>query len=265
MKPRHTLVSPSPRRGANAILATVLFLTLPLSAAAFQFTEDSTYTFTLIEGGRISLENVNGDVTIEAWDRDEVSIEAVKKGRSQEALDAAKIEIDATDDAIHIETRYPERRREGRHNAASVDYTLYVPRTAELDKIELVNGSLTLAGAAGDVAASLVNGEVEARGLTGNVEISTVNGELEIQLAELDEGRRVELSSVNGSVRLEVPGGAGAEVEASTVHGDIRNDFGLEVDRSGIVGKSLDGTIGGGGARILLSNVNGSVDIRQAD
>ncbi len=255
MKPRHML----------PILAIVLFLALPFTAAAFQFTEDSTYTFTLAEGGQISLDNVNGDVTIEAWDRDEVSIEAIKKGRSQEALDAAEIDIEATDDAIHIETRYPERRKQGRRDAASVDYTLYVPRSAELDEIELVNGSLTLDGIAGDVAASLVNGEVEARGLTGNTEISTVNGELEIELAELDAGRKVELSSVNGAVRLEVPGSAGAEVEASTVHGDIRNDFGLEVDRSGIVGQSLEGTFGGGGARILLSNVNGSIDIRQAE
>lgn len=256
MKPRHMLAF---------LFATALCLALPLTAAAYQFTEDSTYSYPLSAGGRISLDNVNGDVTIEAWDRDEVSIEAVKRGRSQEALDAARIDIDATDERIHIETRYPERRERGRHDAASVDYTLYVPRSAELDEIELVNGSLILDGIAGDVAASLVNGEVEARGLTGDAEISTVNGELEIELAELDDDRKVELSSVNGSVRLEVPGSAGAEVEASTVHGDIRNDFGLAVDRSGIVGKSLEGTFGGGGARILLSNVNGSIDIRQLD
>ncbi len=255
MKTRHTFV---------LLFAAALFLTLPFAAAAYQFTEESTYSYQLAGGGRISLENVNGDVTIEAWDRDEVSIEAVKKGRSQEALDAAKIEIDAREDRIHIETRYPERRG-GRRDAASVDYTLYVPRSAELDEIELVNGSLRLDGVAGDVAVSLVNGEVEARGLTGNAEISTVNGELEVELAELDAGRQVELSSVNGALRLAVPGGTGAEVEASTVHGAIRNDFGLEVDRSGFVGKSLEGSFGGGGARILLSNVNGSIDILQGD
>ncbi len=253
MKTRHTLVS---------LFATALFLTLPLTAAGFQFTEDSTYTFPLTADGRISLDNINGDVKIKAWDRAEVSIEAIKKGRNQEALDAAEIDIDARDGSIHIETRYPKRRS---HNPASVDYTLFVPRAAELDEIELVNGSLTLDGIAGDVAVSLVNGDVEASGLTGDAELSTVNGKLEIALAELDAGRLVDLSSVNGSVRLMVPGSAGAEVEASTVHGDIRNDFGLEVDRSGFVGKSLEGTLGGGGATMRLSNVNGSIDSGQAD
>ncbi len=244
-------------------MAAILCLALPLTAAAYQMTEESTYTYALSANGRLSLENVNGDVTIEAWDQSEVSISAIKKGRSQEALDAVEIEIDAHADRIHIETRYTERLT-GR-DAASVDYTLYVPRDAELDEIELVNGGLTLEGVAGDVAASLVNGRVEARGLTGNAEISTVNGAVDIELAALEADRSIELSSVNGSVDLAVPGTADADLSATTVHGGIRNDFGLEVDRSGFVGRKLRGSLGQGGAQVSLSNVNGSIDIRQAD
>ena len=246
------------------LFAAVLALALPLTAAALQMTEDSTFTHPLSAGGRVSLENVNGDVTIEAWDQDEVRIEAVKRGRSQEALDAAEIEIDARGDSIHIETRYDRQERRGRE-AASVDYTVYVPRSAELDEIELVNGSLSLEGMSGDVAASLVNGEVTARGLTGNVEISSVNGEMEVSLDELDSDRSISLSSVNGALELAMPGYVDADVEATTVHGDIRNDFGLDVDRSGFVGQKLRGTLGGGGARIRLSNVNGSIELNQTD
>ena len=55
------------------------------------------------------------------------------------------------------------------------------------------------------------------------------------------------------------------DIEASTVHGRIRNDFGLEVDRGEYVGRSLRGSVGSGGARIDLSNVNGSIDIRRAN
>ncbi|MEM7355426.1 MAG: DUF4097 family beta strand repeat-containing protein, partial [Acidobacteriota bacterium] len=134
-----------------------------------------------------------------------------------------------------------------------------------LDEIELVNGSLTVAGVAGDVAASLVNGEVRASGLTGNAEISTVNGRLEVALAELTSDRSIELSSVNGSLELKVPDYAGADVRASTVHGGIDNDFGLAVDRGDHVGQKLRGALGGGGARVDLSNVNGSIRLLQAD
>lgn len=246
------------------LFAALLALALPLTAAALQMTEDSTFTHPLSAGGRVSLENVNGDVTIEAWDQDEVKIEAVKRGRSQEALDAAEIEIEARGESIHIETRYKRQERRGRE-AASVDYTVYVPRSAELDEIDLVNGSLTIEGVDGDVAASTVNGRVRASGLTGNASISTVNGGLEVAFAELDADRSIELSSVNGSLELAMPGHADVDVDASTVHGRIRNDFGLEVDRSEFVGRKLRGSVGRGGARIELSNVNGSIDIRQAN
>ena len=252
-------------RHPKLALLAALFLTLPWTALASQMSEESTFSYPLADGGRVSLENVNGDVTIEAWDQDEVSIEAVKRGRSQEALDDVEIEIDAREDRIRIETRYRQRERGGRRDSASVDYTIFVPRGAELDEIELVNGSLSLEGMSGDVAASLVNGEVTARGLTGNVEISSVNGEMEVSLDELDSDRSISLSSVNGALELAMPGYVDADVEATTVHGDIRNDFGLDVDRSGFVGQRLRGTLGGGGARIRLSNVNGSIELNQTD
>ena len=51
-------------------------------------------------------------------------------------------------------------------------------------------------------------------------------------------------------------------LEASTVHGGISNDFGLRVRNHRIVGHDLHGELAGGGARIKLSNVNGTIEIR---
>jgi len=240
--------------------------TLPLVAA--EIVEESVETYPLSAGGRVSLENINGDVTIEAWDRNEVSVEAVKRGRTQESLEAVEIKVDARPEAIHIETDYQDRDRgwtEKRHGHASVDYTLRVPRGAALDEIELVNGGLSLDGIEGDVTASLVNGNLKARGLTGNLELSAVNGTLEVALARLPADRSVSLESVNGSVELAVPGDADAEFEAETVHGRIRSDFGFEVKRGDYVGSSLRGVLGSGGARVAMETVNGSIEIRQAN
>ncbi len=247
-----------------SLAVLVLFGTFPLAAA--ELVEESVETFALSAEGRVSLENINGDVSIEAWDRDEVSVEAVKRGRTQESLDAVEIKIDAQADRIHIETDYEKGDRgwtKGRHSHASVDYTLLVPRGVELDEIELVNGDLEITGIEGDVNASLVNGDLEARGLTGNVELASVNGTLEVVLASLASDRSVSLESVNGSVELAVPADADAEFEAETVHGRIRSDFGFEVKRGDYVGSSLRGTLGSGGARVELETVNGSIEIRQ--
>jgi hypothetical protein len=54
-------------------------------------------------------------------------------------------------------------------------------------------------------------------------------------------------------------------VRAETVHGPIRNDFGLAVKDGEYVGHSLYGQLGSGGSRIKLGNVNGGITIKHAD
>ena len=51
--------------------------------------------YAITGNGRIELSNINGDVRISSWDRNEVKVDAVKYADSKERLDEAKIEIDA--------------------------------------------------------------------------------------------------------------------------------------------------------------------------
>jgi len=138
-----------------------------------------------------------------------------------------------------------------------------LPRRAQLDGAELVNGSLDVEGVQGSVRASLVNGNVKASDLGGEVKLSTVNGGIEANVAALATTKGVQMSSVNGSIVLIVPPGINADVKASTLHGAITNDLGLQVDDGQFVGHSLSGQIGTGGARIRLNNVNGSISIKR--
>lgn len=233
-----------------------------------ELTEAFNQTYPLTATGRVSIANINGDVHINAWDRNEVKVDAVKRAYKPERLNEVTIEVTNTADSVMIKTKYPERNQtfEGRNrenNPANVEYTLTIPRGARLDGAELVNGSLDIEGVQGDVHASLVNGRVKAGGLSGEVKISTVNGGVEAYVALLDAAKGVTLNSVNGSIVLIVPSGANAQIKASTVHGAITNDFGLAVDDGQYVGHNLSGQIGSGGPRIRLNNVNGSIDIKR--
>lgn len=242
------------------VLAALL-VALPAAAAERNFSQ----SYPLAADGRVSLENVNGDVVIEAWDRDEVLVEAVLSG-SDEALERVEIQVDASADRVAVETDYESSKNGGwsfKGRSATVDYTVHVPRGARLDGIELVNGQLDILGVAGGVSAELVNGDLNARGLSGDVRLESVNGDVEVILDALDASATVEIESVNGEVIVELPGGAGAEIRAETVHGDISNDFGLEVKKDRYVGRSLEASLGGGGARVELETVNGSIRIRQ--
>lgn len=251
-------------RMSHAVLCLALFALFAGNASAV--TREISKTFSLAADGRVSLENINGNVTIEGWDQDQVSVDAVITARTKNGLDRTEVVIDASSDRIHIETTYA--KNEGgwsRDNGSEVEYTVRVPRTAQLDEVELVNGSLELRGVGGDVRASLVNGRARVEGLAGNVEISTVNGSLNVSFAELGGGQRISLESVNGSLELSVPGYADAQFDAETVHGRISNDLGLEVEKGRWVGSKLRGSLGGGSAQVSLENVNGSIEIRSAD
>ena len=232
-----------------------------------QFTQEFHQTYALNVGGQVALDNINGSVHITGWDRNEVKVDAVKYARSKERLDEAKILIDASKDYISIRTEYPDHnltfRDDDWDNPASVEYTLSVPRTARLDQIKLINGSLDVQGIAGEVRASCINGHLKASGLGGPVKLSTINNRLEAQFDRLGTSP-IELASVNGSVLLTMPSDTKAELEASTVHGGISNDFGLRVRDHRIVGHDLHGELAGGGTRIKLSNVNGRIEIHHA-
>ncbi len=228
-----------------------------------------TYPFSAT--GRVSVENLNGEVRIAVWDRNDVQVDAVKRAYKQERIDEAKIEVNAGAEAIRIRTEYPDWKQNftdderGRHNnPALVDYSITVPRKARLESIDLVNGSLEINGVEGDVKASSVNGRVVARGLLGVAKLSTVNGGLEATFANLDSARPITLNSVNGSVTVIIPSDANAIVRAGTVHGAISNDFGIKVHHGEYVGHELHGQIGQGGPLIKLGNVNGRILIKHA-
>lgn len=226
--------------------------------------EEFHQTYPLTPDGRIELDNINGAVHISVWDQNQVKVDAVKRAGDEQRLKDEEIRVHPRPDSISIETHYRENddKWHGNYNPGSVEYTLTVPRTARLDEIKLINGALDVTGVAGEVRASCINGRLTARGLIGRARLATINGPLRADFERVVSP--LELSSVNGSVRLTLPSDIKARIEATTVHGGIGNDFGLHTNNHHFVGHDMQGELGGGGAEIRLNNVNGSIDIRHA-
>ncbi|HEX8845449.1 MAG TPA: DUF4097 family beta strand repeat-containing protein [Pyrinomonadaceae bacterium] len=252
------------------LLLTTIGSSIATAQQSEMLREEFHQTYPLASGGRVSMENINGAVRVMAWDRSEVKVDAVKMAYRRDRLDEAKILVRSDGNSIHIETEYPHRSQtftdgKGReNNPATVEYTLTVPRNARIDSIELINGNLDIDGIQGDVKASSINGRLTARGLTGTTNLSTINGSLEAAFDRLDASNPISLGSVNGNVVLTIPSDSNADLKAGTVHGAIRNDFGLPVRRGEYVGNDLAGQLGQGGVRIKLGNVNGGITIRHA-
>lgn len=228
-------------------------------------TEKFEQTYPLSPGGRLSLSNVNGSITVEAWDRNEVHLEATKVADSAERFAEVEIKVNARPDSITIETEYDNVRSrnngEWGRRKLEVHYKLSVPADARLDEIGTVNGSVRLSNFRNHTKASAVNGSVMGANLRGTAKLSTVNGEVSADFDRLESGSNISLETVNGKVNLMIPSDSNATVKADSLNGPITNEFGLPVRKGQYVGRDLYGRIGSGEVSIKLSSVNGPLSI----
>ncbi|MEE8495945.1 MAG: DUF4097 family beta strand repeat-containing protein [Xanthomonadales bacterium] len=245
----------------TTILAIALLTSGYLSA---KVTEEESYSFELSEGGRLSVSNVNGSITVTGGSGDSVEIVAIKTADNQKALDGIEIEITNTADSIEIETDLPNSSRwfGGGNNGASVTYEIKVPASTNLDSVETVNGHVEVGGVLGDVQAESVNGSLDLSGLAANASLSTVNGSIDASFSRLEGQQKVKAETVNGRVTIRIPKDSDVDISADTLNGGINaRDFGLET-KKGFVGSDLNGSIGSGSARLNIDTVSGSIKIR---
>ncbi|HTH51189.1 MAG TPA: DUF4097 family beta strand repeat-containing protein, partial [Pyrinomonadaceae bacterium] len=229
-------------------------------------TEHFDQTYPLSPNGRVSLSNVNGGITVEAWDRNEVRVEYTKTADSKERLADVQVNIDARGDAISIETDYDNWKKDKDKSwkfsgRLEVEFHLMVPRGAMLNEIETVNGSVAVSNFTNFTKISAVNGTVKATNIRGTARLSTVNGEVQADFDRLENGSRISLDTVNGRVALVIPSDSNATVKADSLNGSITNDFGLPVRKGKYVGRDLYGRLGSGDIQIKLSSVNGGLAI----
>lgn len=221
-------------------------------------------TFSVGEQAELRLENVNGEVDIKGWSKNEIKVTAVIMAKNQEALDRISVDMDKNARGVSVETHYKHNNGWGKNNSGSVDYTVMVPNQARLSSIELVNGSLTVDGVAGEMDINLVNGSIVASGLTSDSEINSVNGSIDVTYQSISKDLRdISIDTVNGRIELNLPDDISADVDIETMHGSIKNDFGLSANKNMFAGKNLNGTIGSGDVKISIESVNGGVRLRK--
>jgi hypothetical protein len=231
------------------------------------------------EGRWISVHNLNGAITVEATTGDQVEVRAEKRWRRGDPQ-SVRIETVRDGDDVVICALWSERStcdRDGLHtqrdrnrdrdwdddrNDVSVHFVVRLPRGVKV-RAQSVNGAIDVSGARAEVVARTVNGRVDASTSNGPVDAKTVNGAINVRMESLNSSGDMEFETVNGSVRIEAPRNLAADVTMSTVNGSLTSDFPLTV-QGRISKQRINATINGGGRRLTLRTVNGSVELRQS-
>lgn len=264
------------------ILAFILAAGLSVTGCDIKTSADGDFSFDIAGGkaedtwtrsyklpatGRFELINVNGRITAEQTDGDEVVVEGRRsvKARSDEAAQEllAKLEIreEAGESTVRVESRPPRLSGFSGHQ---IEWTIKVPKGVIVD-LRTINGGVRLNGLANEIHARTTNGGVKGVNIIPSlIEASATNGGIEFELgAPLDGTDSIEMETVNGGVELSLPSESKATIEARCVNGGVKVE-GLEISKQEQQGdrerrRRLSGTMNGGGAKVTMSTVNGGV------
>ncbi len=226
--------------------------------------ESYTETHPLDAHGQIRIDDTNGAISIRTWARPEVSLQVEKRASSEERLKEITVEVASDPQLLSIRTIFPHHFLGWLWNSGdggSVRLVLTVPASVDLNRVSMVNGTITIEGVHGSVDAHAVNGSVKATGLGDNADLSTVNGSIHAEVSALGSGGHLHFSTVNGSIVVLLGKGTNATFSASTINGGTSCELPIRLT-SESHRRGLQGVIGTGGGSIEASTVNGSVRLQ---
>ena len=155
--------------------------------------------------GAVTVDNHEGRIVVDTWDRDEVRYE-IRIMPTEDDPDAEEtaVEIDRSSDRLQLATTHADGGGSGLFNwlwsgsdIADVHYLLTVPRTAALTiddhesdievtglqgtlRIDTHEGPITVADQGGNLLIDSHESEMDLRNVEGNLEIDTHEGEITI-------------------------------------------------------------------------------------
>jgi DUF4097 and DUF4098 domain-containing protein YvlB len=268
----------------------ILFL-LASAGLADEYKANFSYTESTAGLDRVFLETINGDITFAGTEGETVQIETQMEieGESdaiEEYKKEFKTEITRSDDGrLTIKTVRPkhEEKFEDTIERSSISYAITLPPEFDI-KVETVNANITATAVHGDLYLDTVNGNIKYKNdkpVSGEIQVETINGEANIDIAalmndcsiesvngELDirisENMKGKISAetVNGSITLTVPESASFSLEAdAAMNGDIETDWGDGKNEQTSPGGTFEKEINGGGNKVDLETVNGSIEV----
>jgi DUF4097 and DUF4098 domain-containing protein YvlB len=156
------------------------------------------------EDVRLTVENINGTVTVEGWSKKEVHV----TGTLGEGVE--ELVFEGNERRLRIEVEFYHRR----HNEdGTADLNIKVPTGAEV-LVDVVNCPIEVSKVEGSLDLESVNGDISISGKPSRIEAGAVNGDITITATCND----VEASNVNGDIILD---GVSGEVSAESVGGTI--------------------------------------------
>lgn len=194
--------------------------------------------------GRVSVNNVAGNINVSAWDRNEVFVSG------QIGSGVERVEITGDAGALSIAVRLPKRSHS---YSGDTDLKLYVPANARVE-LETVSADVAVEGLKGPLRINTVSGDARISVKSEEVSVTTVSGDLTLRAPSTTTrinsvsgdlhvaGAQGELAAETVSGNLELNGGKFSLLRLKSISGDMRVAITL-TDRAKVTGETLSGGI----------------------
>jgi DUF4097 and DUF4098 domain-containing protein YvlB len=198
---------------------------------------EAHYDVSVPRGSRLILEAVSGDVTATG---------------SQGEIEAQSVsgDVDVSNGV-------------GEVSAESVSGSVHAGQIKGNLRAETVSGDLRTEAVTGNIESSSVSGNVRLLGAQSkDVRAETVSGDV-VYVGTIEPGGRYSFESHSGTIRLDIPRGAGAQFSVETFSGDISTDFPVTLipNSSGRKRERMEFQVGDGKARVTAQTFSGRIVI----
>lgn len=280
----------------NLLMLLLLVLTLAAQAQKQEETIKKNASFRGSAANQVlSVENIEGDVIVEAYNGDRVVLEARKTITAKNADDLAKgmrelqVQMLEAGDSIYVylEAPFIHRKKDSKRHFSTerkeadyrfhVDMTLKVPAKIKVLAATINNGELRISQVQGPVQARHVNGPITLTGARGPVDAHTVNGPIDITY-NTDTPPAASFKTINGNVNVYYPARLHGNISFKSLHGDFFTDLkDVELQPGKVVrNTSREGNntvykidkrqtykAGKGGAELSFETLNGNIYLKK--
>ena len=206
-------------------------------------------TYKVNADASLRITNPRGSVAIRGGDTSEVRMHAVKSASSAAQLKNITADVTADPGDVLIKTAFLRQKNMPFYaGTTAVDYTLSVPRSARIARLDLDDGKASVDGIQNaDVNANVVNGQLEIRNCCGNLKVAVANGDLDLIYGRCEGPYfSADAQILNGNARLSIARGAALRVHCETVNGKITNNLDTTVELNGQSSRKIDLSLGTG-------------------
>jgi hypothetical protein len=189
----------------------------------------------------LKVSTLNGQIEINPWDGDTITINAIKKSVfGQEELDNVEINIIESENQFEIEVSGTK----GDIIATSS------------------NGAIVIENVDGYVSATTSNGRIEIKGTTGIKDLKSSNLGINVEVYDFKEN--VSISTSNGGITIYINPSLNADIDMTTSNGQISiSDISLNLTIS--EEKHKFGKLGEGGNKLNILTSNGNINLYKLD